>query len=441
MRTATYRTWAATLFVATLLLCIAGCTQIQPPEAGAAPPWDTPAPTQTPRPSDQLRVLGPWRDAEATAFRTVLDGFETQSGIQVTYVSNAEVADGLLEQINAGTMPDVVILPKPNWVWELAAAGAITPLPDEPAATVAAHYGPAWTALASYNDDLYGIPFRANSKSLLWYRPGTVDPNTLQTLDDLAAAAGSIEGQSNLAPFSVPGADCCRWALTDWFENVLMADAGRETYEALAAHDIAWTAPPVRRAMERYTSLLRAAWLLGGVDGMQQFGLAESFGEAFDTTPPGAAMWLAQGSVYTALQSDVEGIQPGEDIDMTYFPARGAVVGTVDTVVPLNERTETIQLVTYLAQPAAARSWVEAGGFISPNKDVPLSAYPTEFARREAEQLIQARQFAYDLSDRLPALLNQELQTALLNLIINPDTLDETLRHLEEVAGREQGFR
>jgi hypothetical protein len=52
----------------------------------------------------------------------------------------------------------------------------------------------------------------------------------------------------------------------------LMADAGRETYEALAAHEIAWTSPPVRRAMQRYMSLLRAQWLLGGVDGMQQFG-------------------------------------------------------------------------------------------------------------------------------------------------------------------------
>lgn len=386
-------------------------------------------------------MLGPWRDAEAEAFRAVLDGFETQTDVDVTYVSNAEVADGLLEHINAGTIPDVVILPKPNWVWELAAAGAIAPLPEQPASTVASHYGSAWTALARYDGVLYGVPFRANSKSLLWYRPGTIDPDTLETLDALEATAGNISEQPDIVPFSIPGADCCRWALTDWFENVLMADAGRETYDALAAHDIAWTAPPVRRAMQRYTSLLRTEWLLGGADGMQQYGLAESFTEAFDNTPPGAAMWMAQGSVYRALAANVEGLETGDDIDMTFFPARGAVVGTVDTVVPLNQRAETIQLVTYLAQPAAGRPWIEAGGFISPNKDVPLSAYPTDFARREAEQLIQAREFAYDLSDRLPELLNQELQTTLLELIIDPNQLDEKLQHLDEVAGREQGFR
>lgn len=433
--------WAAAIIVVALLLYTAGCTQIQPPKAGAAPPWDTPVPTHTPRPTGELRVLGPWQGAEADAFGAVLDEFEAQSGIRVTYISNAEVADGLLEQIDAGTMPDVVVLPKPNWVWELAAADAISPLPREPAEAVRNHYGSAWTALARYDGQLYGVPYRANSKSLLWYRPGTVDPDTIQTLDDLEAAAGQLQRQPNLVPFSVSGADCCRWALTDWFENILMAQAGRESYEALAAHDIAWTSPAVRDATERYTSLLRSTWLLGGVEGMRQFGLAESFAEAFNETPPNAAMWLAQGSVYTALKPSLEGLRSGEDIDMMFFPARGAVVGTVDTVVPLNERSETVQLVTYLAQPEAARPWIEAGGFISPNKDVPLAEYPTDFARREAEQLIGAREFAYDLSDRLPPLLNSELQSALFNLIVTPDQIDETLQHLEDVAKREQGFR
>lgn len=431
----------ATALLVAVVLVLAGCRQIAPPPPGAALPWETPAATATPRPDNRVRMLAPWRGEAEAAMRAILDRFEQDRGIRVDYVGYERIPDGLLTEIEAGTVPDVVILPKPNWLSELAAAAAIVPLSGPVEQRTRAHYGPAWIDLATYEDQLFGVPFRANSKSLLWYRPDVLPAGPPTTLPELEAVAARLVGQEDVRPFSVSGAEGWRWPLTDWFENILLAQAGSETYEALAAHEVPWTAPPVRTAARTYRALLRDRWLLGGVDGMQQFGLAESFVEAFDEQPPHAAMWLAQGSVYDALKPKLPGLTPRRDVAVALFPSEGAVVGTVDTAVAFNARPETMALLALLAGPATARPWIEAGGFISPNRDVPLDAYPNAFARYEATQLIEARVFAYDLSDRLPDPLAEELENALLAMLIEPNRIDALLAHLETVADREQGLR
>ena len=60
-------------------------------------------------------------------------------------------------------------------------------------------------------------------------------------------------------------------------------------------------------------------------------------------------------------------------------------------------------LVTYLATPEAATIWAKKGGFSSPNKGVPASAYPDAITRATATALAKAKIFRFDMSDLQPA--------------------------------------
>jgi alpha-glucoside transport system substrate-binding protein len=97
-------------------------------------------------------------------------------------------------------------------------------------------------------------------------------------------------------------------------------------------------------------------------------------------------------------------------------------------------------LLAYLAQPEAIEPWVRAGGFISPSRGVPLDAYPMTRARREAELLVNAPLFRYDLSDQLPPNLRDTfLPEQLAQMLLHPEEVSTILAEIERVATREQG--
>jgi len=57
------------------------------------------------------------------------------------------------------------------------------------------------------------------------------------------------------------------------------------------------------------------------------------------------------------------------------------------------------ELIEWLAQPSAFRSWIELGGFMSPS--APLDSYPPGLSRELARQLRDSRNIHTDLSDQL----------------------------------------
>ena len=46
--------------------------------------------------------------------------------------------------------------------------------------------------------------------------------------------------------------DADGWPATDWIENLVLADAGAETYDAWTFHELPFDSPPIRRAFERF---------------------------------------------------------------------------------------------------------------------------------------------------------------------------------------------
>ncbi len=70
-------------------------------------------------------------------------------------------------------------------------------------------------------------------------------------------------------------------------------------------------------------------------------------------------------------------------------------------------------LLEYLATPEAAAVWAEAGGFISPNKNLDPASYGDDVTRATAESLVGAGDSVrFDMSDQAPAAFGGTKGTA-----------------------------
>ena len=90
------------------------------------------------------------------------------------------------------------------------------------------------------------------------------------------------------------------------------------------------------------------------------------------------------------------------------------------------------------ASPQAAAIWAAAGGFVSPNVNVGLSAYPDAIIRSIAASLLQAGDnFRFSLSDLTPAGFGgtegQGMRKSLQQFLISRD-VNGTAAQLEQEA-------
>ena len=94
----------------------------------------------------------------------------------------------------------------------------------------------------------------------------------------------------------------------------------------------------------------------------------------------------------------------------------------------------------YLASPQAAQIWAQRGGFSSPNKGVPESAYPDDITRTTATAIAKAKTFRFDMSDLAPAAFGgtpgQGEWKILQDFLDDPSKVDGTASKLESSANK-----
>ena len=111
----------------------------------------------------------------------------------------------------------------------------------------------------------------------------------------------------------------------------------------------------------------------------------------------------------------------------------GSITGGGDLFGMFNDTPQAQSLIQYMLTPEAQQIWVERGGFISANKNVPLDAYPDEASRRSAEILANAKTFRFDASDLMPNAMNKAFFQAVVEYVGNPGNLDAILANLDAV--------
>ena len=259
-----------------------------------------------------------------------------------------------------------------------------------------------------------------------------------QTWAQLLATAKTLRA-SGIKAYSIAGAD--GWTLTDLMENLYLRQAGPAKYDQLADHEIKWTDPSVKATLRKMAQVFASADnIYGGRTGALQTDFPSSVNHVF-SLPPKAAMVMEGDFVPGAASTQAE---PVVDYDQFPFPSvagsKPAVVGGGDTVVMFRNSAAARALVTYLASPAAATIWAKQGGFSSPNRDVPATAYPDAVTRSTATALAHAATFRFDLSDLQPAAFGgtagQGEWQILQDFLRNPSDIDGTAAKLEAAAAR-----
>jgi alpha-glucoside transport system substrate-binding protein len=396
-----------------------------------------------------LTVIGVWGQAatEAEEFAKILDSFNQKTGANAQYVSagSADLVTFIGTRVQGGNPPDLALLPNPGLLRDFAQQGDLVPVEDVVGDIVDRYYAPEWRDLASFNGKLYGLYFKAANKSTFWYNTHVFDNAGVQPptdWDGLLKTAQTVF-DSGVKPFALDGGS--GWPLTDWFENVYARSAGPDMYEQLTAHQIPWTDPSVKTALEHLADAWKPSWIAGGVSQALQ----NQFPDALDSVwanPPAAGMYLEGDFVGGIAQADA-GAKPGVDADFFDFPSvdgsEPMVVGGGDVAVMFKDSPGAQELLRYLGTPQAAEIWARDGGFISPNKQVDLSVYPNEPARRAAEALVNAPTFLFDMSDLAPAAFGgttgQGMYKGLQDFLANPKDISGVQQELEASAKQAYG--
>ncbi|MGH9041182.1 MAG: ABC transporter substrate-binding protein [Acidimicrobiia bacterium] len=343
-----------------------------------------------------VEVLSPWTGQDQERFAAVLDRFSERTGADVVSTSAppdelGARLDGLLE---TGDAPAVAVLPRVGLLGELAGRGILKPLPKTAADLVDSHYDAVWRELATANSELYGVWFKADNKSTLWFNAAALDGAGVKaptTWEELQAAAGALAA-AGIAPIAVGAADGRR--VSDWFENVYLRTAGTIAYIDLARHQLAWDDVTVVAALRTLAEVFRPEWVAGGATG------------AVATDAATAAAGVFAGPPTAGFVLDADPGMTGEQAGVVEFPTIGdspsSVVVSGDVAVLLDDSPAGEALVEFLATPEAGGIWAALGGFTSPNKDVDPSTYASDNERRVAGALHGAEAVRYDMSELQP---------------------------------------
>ncbi|MEU9976187.1 ABC transporter substrate-binding protein [Streptomyces sp. NPDC051014] len=358
-----------------------------------------------------VTVAGVWTGTEQKNFQKVLDAFGAKTGAKTQFLSTGDnVSTVVGSKIEGGNAPDVVMVPQVGVLQQFAKEGWLTPLSATAEKSVDAGYAPVWKNYGSVDGTLYGLYFKAAHKSTVWYSPDAfsqagVTPPT--SYDDMLKVGHTLS-DSGLAAFSVGGQD--GWTLTDWFENIYLSQAGPEKYDALAAHKLKWTDPSVVAALTTLGKLFKDKELVaGGQKEALNTDFPSSVEKVFGPKPDAGMVY--EGDFVAGVAHDQFGKTIGKDANFFPFPAVGTgkapVVSGGDAAVVLKDGKNAkagMKLLEYLATPEASAVWAKAGGYLSPNKDLPLDSYADDVTRATAKSLVDAGDSVrFDMSDQAPA--------------------------------------
>ncbi|MEU3983675.1 ABC transporter substrate-binding protein [Streptomyces sp. NPDC026672] len=356
---------------------------------------------------ESLEVAAVWTGAEQANFKKVLAEFEKRTGAKVTFVPAQDpIINFLGSKIAGGQPPDVAMLPQPGAIKQAVDKNWVKPLGAEAQAELAKNYSQGWQDIGKVDGKQYGVYYKAANKSLIWYNAqafenaGAQEPKTWQ---DLLTAAQAVY-DSGVTPFSVGGAD--GWTLTDWFENVYLSQAGPEKYDQLAQHKIKWTDPSVKEALTTLAQVWgKKDYLAGGADGALQTEFPASVTQTFTGGDQPKAAMVFEGD-FAQVNIGETKAKVGTDAKVFPFPSVGStapVVSGGDAAVIFKDSKASQALATFLASPDAATIQAKLGGYLSPNKNVPDSAYPNPVQQKIAKALIASGDdFRFDMSDQAP---------------------------------------
>jgi alpha-glucoside transport system substrate-binding protein len=297
----------------------------------------------------------------------------------------------------------------------------------------------ATIGLISQGDQIWGVPYKADVKSTVWYPIHYFEDNGLAvptTWDEMIALSDTILANGS-APWcmGMEAGTATGWQFTDWVEEVMLRTASPEVYNQWINHELPFDSPEVRRAFEMVGEIMfTEGYVFGGTTAIVQTPQTEPFDGAFpdddnwDGFQPDCVMhkiptWYGPDffpDVRANLPNDptyqtMYGI--GEDIGIFYLPPidpefGAPALGSADTLMVLQkdysaapENTENAvrAVAQFLSTPQGTQRWIEAGSAISANNTTPQAWYADAYKLDVAAGIVNnASYLGFDASDLMP---------------------------------------
>ena len=390
-----------------------------------------------------IEVLSLWGGSEKDAFLKVTAAFTQKTGIKVDYTTARDFVPVIRTRLAAGNPPDVAIIPRPGVLSDLAKQGAVKDLGTMGLSRsyITARYSSAWVKLGTVNGKIYGVAAKANSKSVIWYRPDQFKKfklKTPKTWAQLLALTKKLKAKGQ-TPWAQGAKDS--WTLTDWFENVYARTAGPTKYAQLFSGKLKFTDPSVKKALTTMLQILNNKYLAGGVQGALGTAFVDGIGRVFGKKPT-AQLYFEGGFVGgIALDQVNTSLKAGKTINSFPWPTINAkfgqpLVGAGDLASAFKDSADIRAVLKYISSPEAGRIWVSTGAIISPNKQVKKGAYPNVLVQKEAAQVAAAKVFLFDGSDTLPGTLADDWGATLQNVLQKPGSISSLLSDFQKKADK-----
>ncbi len=363
-----------------------------------------------------ITMFGPWRGEDQVLVESVLAYFTAASGVKVNYSSSENYEQQIVIDTQAGSPPDIAVLPQPGLIGDLAAKGLLVPLGAETEAWLNENYaaGPSWVGLGTYKGPdgtpaLYAFPYKIDVKSLVWYVPENFEDAGYEvpgTMEDLKALTEKIVADGG-TPWCIGlgSGGATGWPATDWVEDMMLRTQPPEVYDQWYKHEIPFNDPAVVAAIDEFGWFAKTdANVAGGTAAVASTDFRDSPKGLF-ASPPGCFMHHQASFIPSFFP---EGTELGVDADFFYMPAYAGkdlgkpVLGAGTLAFITKDGEGARAFIAFLQTTIAHEVWMAQSGFLTPLKSANVDLYGSPSLKKQGEILLNATTFRFDGSDLMP---------------------------------------
>jgi ABC-type glycerol-3-phosphate transport system substrate-binding protein len=375
-----------------------------------------------------------WKDLEA-AFVAKNPGVTIR---ELVMTGQGDMRGPMRTALLGGEVVDLIINTWPAFRAELNDAGVLRPIDDQWAKyDWSSKLNDSWKALGQIDGTTFGLTYTYGDRSGVWYKPSHLEKAGISapaTWEEFLASFDKLKAAGYTTPVAI-GAKY--WSHTEWFESLLLRTAGVETASKLAAHDIPWTDPAVKGALQKYAEMLNA-----GCCGDPATMFANDWDGAADMLfKADTANYQVIGMWVNARARNDYGLTEGEDYSLFQFPSLG--MGYDDTS---SVDAKELNATSNGANPEAADAFLDfivskdaadilAGyGYASPSTAAdPALLGPVQ---QVATAAVANSKVQFVLGDLLPGDLVDEYRVQLQKFLQDPSdaNIDAVLAAIEAKA-------
>lgn len=364
-----------------------------------------------------------WTGGELTNFQNSVADFSKATGITVQIDSVPSSHETVLKsRIEGGSPPDIAQLAQPTPVLAYAAEGKVVDVATFMDPTKLGKEHPATIGLVSQGSHIWGIPYKADVKSTVWYPIKAFAAKGYQvptTWDQLIALSDKIVADgSNPWCISAGGpGDATGWQITDWIEQVVLETKGLQYYNDWISHKVTFEDPGIKAAFDQYVGKIffTKNYVYGGPQAIVNTDQKTTMDPMFNQDLASPNCWMqkvptwygpdffpdqrASGQPSKYIVGTDVGIFPFPTID----PSQLNIEGSADTMMVLKDRPEVRAVAEFLSTPQGLQKWIEAGSAISPNTTTPSAWYAGAYKLQVASDIVnKAAGIGFDASDLMP---------------------------------------